>query len=235
MNLLKRLEGVFSSPKQTFAALAEKPVWVDVLVVILVALAVYSLIISPYAKHDQAQMIKESVKLRERMGEERFNQYIQNMEGPVTTWGVIQTTGGAPVMFIIAMLLQGLLLMILGRFASTEGTFKQLFPSLVHANLIYALLGNGVRLILTLTRKSAMQVSTGLPLFFPKMEITSTPYIVLSQFDFFQIWVFGVLAFGLSAIFKINIRKALFLSYTVWFLKALFNIGFTLFGLSFVR
>jgi hypothetical protein len=235
MNLLKRLEGVFSSPKQTFAALAEKPVWVDVLVVILVALAVYSLIISPYAKHDQAQMIKESVKLRERMGEERFNQYIQNMEGPVTTWGVIQTTGGAPVMFIIAMLLQGLLLMILGRFASTEGTFKQLFPSLVHANLIYALLGNGVRLILTLTRKSAMQVSTGLPLFFPKMEITSTPYIVLSQFDFFQIWVFGVLAFGLSAIFKINIRKALFLSYTVWFLKALFNIGFTLFGLSFIR
>jgi hypothetical protein len=235
MNLLKRLEGVFSSPKQTFAALAEKPVWVDVLIVILVALAVYSLIISPYAKHDQAQMIKESVKLRERMGEERFNQYVQKMEGPVTTWGVIQTAGGAPVMFIIAMLLQGLLLMILGRFASTQGTFKQLFSSLVHANLIYALLGNGVRLILTLTRKSAMQVSTGLAIFFPKMEITSTSYIVLSQFDFFQIWLFGVLAFGLSAIFKINIRKALFLSYIVWFLKALFNIGFALFGLSFVR
>ncbi|MGA2361332.1 MAG: YIP1 family protein [Candidatus Aminicenantales bacterium] len=235
MNLLKRLEGVFSSPKQTFTALAEKPVWVDVLIILLIALAVYSLIISPYAKHDQAQMIKESVKLKERMGEERFNQYVQNMEGPVTTWGVIQTAGGAPAMFIIAMLLQGLFLMILGRFASTQGTFKQLFSSLVHANLIYALLGNGVRLILTLTRKSAMQVSTGLAIFFPKMEITSTPYIVLSQFDFFQIWVFGVLAFGLGAIFKINIKKALFISYTVWLLKALFNIGFALFGLSFVR
>lgn len=235
MDLFKRLKGVFSSPKQTLTALAEKPVWVDVLIVILVALAVYSLIIAPYAKHDQVQMFKDSVKFKERMGEERFNQYIQNLEAPATTWRVIQTIGGAPVLFILAMLLQGLMLMILGRFASTQGTFKQLFSSLVHANLIYALLGNGVRLILTLTRKSAMQVSTGLALFFPKMEITSTTYIVLSQFDFFQIWVFGVLAFGLAAIFKINIRKALFLSYTVWFLKALFNIGFTLFGLSFIR
>jgi hypothetical protein len=235
MDVLKRLTGVFSDPRRTFAALAEKPVWVDVLIIVLIALVAYVLVVTPYSRHEQAQMIKESVKLKERMGEERFNQYVQGLEAPPTTWQVIQTVGGAPLVFLLAMLLQGLALIVFARFVSTQGTFKQVFASLIHANLIYALAGNGVRLILTLTRKSVMQVSTGLPLLFPKMEVTSTPYIVLSQVDFFQIWVFGVLAFGLAAAFKIDVKKALFLSYAVWFLKALFNIGLALVGMSFIR
>jgi len=235
MDFVKRLTGVFTNPRQTFTALAEKPVWVDVLIVILIAIAVYATVITPYAKHEQNQMIKDSVKLKERMGEERFNQYIQDLEAPPTTWGIIRTAGGAPLIFVLAMLVQGAILMLLGRFTSTQGTFKQIFSSLVHANLIHAVAGNAVRLILTLTRKSVMQVSTGLPLLFPKMEVTSTPYIVLSQVDFFQLWLFGVLAFGLAAAFKIDLKKALFISYTVWLLKALFNIGLALFGLSFIR
>lgn len=235
MDFVKRLTGVFTNPRQTFTALAEKPVWVDVLIVILIAIAVYATVITPYAKHEQNQMIKDSVKLKERMGEERFNQYIQDLEAPPTTWGSIRTAGGAPLIFVLAVLVQGSILMLLGRFTSTLGTFKQIFSSLIHANLIHAVAGSGVRLILTLTRKSVMQVSTGLPLLFPKMEVTSTPYIVLSQVDFFQLWLFGVLAFGLAAAFKIDLKKALFISYTVWLLKALFNIGFALFGLSFIR
>jgi hypothetical protein len=235
MDFVKRLTGVFTNPRQTFTALAEKPVWVDVLIVILIAIAIYAMVITPYAKHEQAQMIKDSVKLKEKMGEERFNQYVQTLDAPPTTWGTIQTVGGAPLFFVLAMLVQGAILMLLGRFTSTHGTFKQIFSSLLHANLIHAVAGNGVRLILTLTRKSVMQVSTGLPLLFPKMEVTSTPYIVLGQVDFFQLWVFGVLAFGLAAAFEIDLKKALILSYTVWLLKALINIGFALFGLSFIR
>jgi len=235
MSFFERLTGVFSRPKQTFAAVAEKPVWVDVLVVILIALAAYSVVIAPYVKHEQVQMIKDSVKLKERMGEERFNKYIEGLEAPPTAWSVIQTVGGAPLFFILAMLVQGGLLMLFGHLTSTQGTFKQVFAALVHANLIHAVAGNGVRAILTLTRRSVMQVSTGLPLLFPKMEVTSTPYIVLAQVDFFQLWLFGVVAFGLAAAFKIGLKKALVLSYTVWFLKALVNIGFALFGMSFLR
>lgn len=235
MDFVKRLTGVFSDPRRTFTALAEKPVWVDVLVVILIALVAYVMVVTPYSRHEQAQMIKDSVKLKERMGEDRFNQYVQGLEAPPTTWQTIQAVGGAPLVFLIAMLLQASALIVLGRFASTQGAFKQVFASLIHANLIYALAGNGVRLILTLTRKSVMQVSTGLPLLFPKMEVTSTPYIILSQVDFFQVWLFAVLAFGLAAALRIDVKKALFLSYTVWFLKALFNIGLALIGMSFIR
>jgi Yip1 domain len=235
MNFIKRLEGVFFSPKQTFAAVAERPVWVDVLVVILIALAVYSLVVAPYAQREQVQMFRESAKFKERLGEERFNQYIADMEKPPTTWKMVQTAGGAPLLFIIAMLIQGVVLILLGRFVSSSGTFKQVFAALIHANLIGGVLGIAVRLILTLTKKSVMQVSTGLPLFFPKMEVMSKAYIVLSQFDFFQIWVFAVLAFGLAAAFKISVRKAAVLSYLLWFFKALVNIGLAIAGTSFLQ
>jgi hypothetical protein len=80
-----------------------------------------------------------------------------------------------------------------------------------------------------------MQTSTGLALLFPNLEVTSTAYIVLAQFDLFQLWMFGVLAFGLAAIFKVTLKKALVLSYGLWFLKALVNIGFGLIGTAFLR
>ncbi len=106
---------------------------------------------------------------------------------------------------------------------------------LLHASLVDKLFGNAVRMVLALTRKSLMQTSTSLALLFPKMEVTSTSYIMLAQIDFFQIWLFGILAFGLAAVFKIELKKALFLSYGVWLLKALVNVGIAMIGMSFLK
>lgn len=235
MTFIKRLEGVFFSPKQTFAAVAERPVWVDVLIVLLIVVAAYSLVIAPYGKQEQVQMFRDSAKLKSTLGEEAFNKRLADMDKPTTTWGLIQMAGGLPLLYVIGMLVQGVILMLLGRFVSTQGKFKQVFAALVHANLINGVLGNAVRMLLTWTKKSAMQVSTGLPLLFPKMEVTSKAYIILSQVDFFQVWTFSVLAFGLAAAFKISVRKAAILSFVVFVLSALFNILYLLFFLSFVR
>jgi len=43
----ERLIGVFIKPKETFNTLAEKPVWVDALIIVLIALAIYSYLIAP--------------------------------------------------------------------------------------------------------------------------------------------------------------------------------------------
>src|SRR5512136_583195 len=172
MTLVKRVEGVFLNPRPTFEAVVEGSVWWDILIVLLIALIAYSLVIAPYAKHDQAQVIRESVKLKDKMGEEQFNKYVQGLEGPATTWQIIQTFVGAPAFFVIALLLQALLLLMLCRLVSSVGLFSELFASLVHASAINVLLGNAVRLVLVLTRKSAMQTSTSLAMFFPKMEVT---------------------------------------------------------------
>jgi hypothetical protein len=235
MDFFKRLEGIFFGPKPVFGSLAEKAIWVDMLIVLLIALSIYSLLIAPYAKNEQLQMTKESTKLKERMGEDRFNQMVARMEGPTTTWQFIQTALGAPLYLVLALVLQSLVLLMFGRFVSTQGSFRQLFSALVHASAINVLLGNAVRLVLVLMRKSVMQTTTSLALLFPKMEVTSTAFMVLAQIDFFQLWLFGILAYGLAAIFKFDLKKALFISYTVWFLKALVNIGFGILAMSFLR
>ena len=235
MNLFKRIEGVFFNPRPVFDGLAAKPAWVDALIVVLVALIAFNLVVAPYMQKDQLRLMKDNSALKERMGVERYDQMIQNMENPSARSRIIQTFVTTPLFYLIALLLQALILLILGRFLSSQGAYVQVLSVLLHASLVDKLFGNAVRMVLALTRRSLMQTSTSLALLFPKMEVTSTSYIMLSQIDFFQIWVFGILAFGLAAVFKIELKKALFLSYGVWFLKALVNVGIAMIGMSFLR
>ena len=235
MNLFKRIEGVFFNPRPVFDGLAAKPVWVDTLVVVLVALIAFNLVVAPYMQKDQLRLMKDNAALKERVGEERYDQMIQNMENPSARSRIIQTFVTTPLFYLITLFLQALILLILGRLLSSQGTYVQVLSALLHASLVDKLFGNAVRMVLALTRKSLMQTSTSLALLFPKLEVTSTSYIMLSQVDFFQLWLFGILAFGLAAVFKIELKKALFLSYGVWFLKALVNVGIAMIGMSFLR
>lgn len=235
MNLLKRIQGVFFEPRPTFEGLAAKPVWIDTLVVILLALIAFNLVVAPYMQRDQLALMKDNAALKERLGEDSFAKMIERTENPSPASRIMQTFVITPLYAIVAILLQCLFLLILGRFLSTQGTYVQVLSALVHASLIDKLLGNAVRLVLALVRGSLMQTSTSLALAFPNLEVTSTLYIVLAQVDIFQIWMFGVLAFGLATILKIGIKKALILSYGLWFLKGLVNIGMGLIGTAFLR
>ncbi|HMA53142.1 MAG TPA: YIP1 family protein [Acidobacteriota bacterium] len=235
MSLVKRIEGVFFNPKPTFDGLAAKPVWVDALVVVLLALIAFMAIARPYMQKDQLSLMKDNVVLKEKMGEANYSKMIERTEHPTTASKVIQIFVTTPLFAVAALLLQSLILFMLGRLASTQGTFVQVLSALVHASLVDKLAGNAVRLVLALTRGSVMQTSTSLALLFPKLEVTSTLYVALTQVDFFQLWMFGILAFGLAAVFKIKVQKALALSYTIWFFKALINIAIGLFGMSFLR
>jgi hypothetical protein len=234
MNFLSRLQGIFSNPQPTFRDLSEKPVWVDALIVLLVALVVFSYLVGPYAQKESLQVMKNNVKLQERMGKERFDQMINRMEHPTKASAILRTFILSPITFVIGFLFSSLVILVLGRLSSTEGKFRQVFSALLHANFIDKILGNALRLVLVLTRKSVMQTTTSLAIFFPKLEVTSPAFIVLSQVDLFQLWLFGVLAYGLSAIFKTELKKALFISYGFWVLKSLLYIAFGLYTARFI-
>ncbi len=235
MNLFKRIEGVFFSPRPTFEGLAAKPVWVDTLIVILLALIAFSFIVQPYMQKDQLALLKDNAVLKERMGEDSYNKMIAKTENPTESSKIVQAFLYAPLFYLAAILLQSLILLIAGRLLSTQGVYVQVLAALIHASLVDKLLGNAVRLVLATTRGSVMQTSTSLALLFPRLEVTSTLYILLAQVDFFQLWMFGILAFGLAAIFKIPAKKALFVSFGLWVLKAAANFGIGLIGMSFLR
>ena len=225
MNFFQRLQGIFFSSQPTLKGISEKPVWVDALIVLLVLIGLFSFLTAPYLQKDSLQIMKGNIRMQERLGEENFNRMIERLENPSQSMVIIQTFGIIPISFLVGLLFSSLIILVMGRFASTEGKYVQVFSVLLHANFIDKILGNALRLILIFTRKSVMQTTTSLALFFPRLEVASSAYLVLTQLDFFQLWLFGILGFGLSQVLKIELKKALVISYTFWLLKSLLYIA----------
>ncbi|MFB0564791.1 MAG: YIP1 family protein [Candidatus Aminicenantaceae bacterium] len=226
MSFFQRLQGVFFNPQFTFKGISEQPIWLDTLILLLIFIILFSYITSPYARSDSLKFMENNeVRLQERMGEERYNQRIESIKNPSNVTLIIQFFIFAPLGFLISILISSLFIFALGRLSSTEGRFIQVFSALLHANFIDKILGNGVRLILALTRKSLAEITTSFALFYPHLEVGSPAYTILSQIDFFQLWLFGILSYGLSCIFKIELKKALLISYGFWLLKSIFNIA----------
>ncbi len=223
MNFISRFFGTFLDPGRTFRAIAAKPIWVDALIVLLIVIVLYSYLIAPIMQKDSSQLWEDhAAKLKDRWGEERYNQALERIKSGsrLLSAGVI-----VPVTYLIGLLFSALIVLGMGRLASTQGSYLQVFSLLIHANFVDKVLGNGVRLLLVLSRKSVMQTSTGLAIFFPTLEVTSPAYVILSQVDFFQLWLFGIFGLGLAYAFKFDVKKGLFISYTFWVLKSLLAIG----------
>ncbi len=235
MNVFKRLGGIFVNPKPVFQSLGEKPVWADALIIVLLAVIVFSVFATPYSRQDQLSIYENSTKMKAALGEARFDQTIAALRKPLDAGAYISAGGMSAIMMLLAILIQCLFLMIMTRLFAVRGTYAQILSIFAHACFIDKLLGNGVRMLLVTARKSVMQTSTGLTLLFPKLEVTSTAYVILGQVDFFQLWTFGLIGLGLSTVLKIDIKKAMFISYGFWLLKCLANIPMGLLSLSFMR
>jgi len=230
MNFFTRLQGVFFAPKLTFKFLSEKPFWFDALILLLILLAIFTYIVTPYSNKDRAEILKNNTEYRERIGEENFKQRIEQIENPSQTVVILSSFLLSPATFAVGFLISSLIILAIGRFFSTEGNFKQVFSAYLHANFVDKILGNAIRIPLILSQKSVMKMTTSLAALFPRLEVTSFGFILLSQIDIFQLWLFGVLGYGLSSIFKIEIKKAMVISYGFWLLKSLFYFALTYLG-----
>jgi len=234
MSFFQRFQGVFFNPQPTLKGISEKPVWVGALILLLILIGLFSFLTAPYLQKDSLQIMKGNIRMQERLGEENFNRMIERLENPSQPMVILQTFIIIPISFLVGLLFSSLIILVMGRFTSTEGKYVQVFSVLLHANFIDKILGNALRFILIFMRKSVMQTTTSLALFFPRLEVTSSSYLILTQIDFFQLWLFGIFGFGLSHIFKIELKKALVISYVFWLLKSLLYIAFGLIRLRYM-
>jgi hypothetical protein len=98
---------------------AERSVWVDALIVLLIILALFSYITTPYSQKDSLQTLKDNISLRERMGEERYNQMIERLENPSQTGLIIRSFLLNPAFMLVGFLFASLILLLIGRLTST--------------------------------------------------------------------------------------------------------------------
>lgn len=234
MNFLNAFLGVFLNPKQTLKAVSvsEKPRWIEALVFILIAWALFSYIIGPITQQDLIKGMENSIKYKEFVGEDNYNKALEKLKNPSPTGVLFSPFVIAPLSLVIGLLFSCLIMFGMGRLISTEGKYIQVFTGFLYVSFIDKILGNAVRLLLILSKKSAFETSTGLALFFPRLEVMSKAFIILTQIDIFQLWMFGVFSYALSYIFNVEIKKALFISYGFWLLKTLLYIAFGLISAS---
>jgi len=213
-----RLIGTFFDPGPTFKAIAARPIWVDILIVLLILISLYTYLIFPFGQKDTLRSLEDNAaKLKAKWGESQYARYLERIRGQDRSLAAFLVT---PLTYLIGFLFSGLIVMGMGRLVSTQGSYLQVFSSLLHANLVDKLLGNGLRQFLISGRKSVVQTSTGLPVLFPKMDVMSTAYALLGQVDLFQIWTFCLFGIGLAAAFKISLKKGLVISFAFWLLKS---------------
>lgn len=231
MAFLNRLWGVYFNPRDTFTALSKKPQWADMLIFLLLLTTLYAALIAPYIPRDQVRRLESDAEARAEMGEEVFKQRLEFWQNPpafVAIVGIVMQ----PVSLLIGFLIQSLIILGIGRLTSTEGKYIQVFSAFVHANAINLVLGNALRAFLISSRESVFQTTTGLALFFPRLDTMSAAYVVLTQVDFFQLWLFGILGFALSEIFQIDRKKGFLISYGIWFFRSLFYIAVGFLGMN---
>lgn len=65
MDFFNRLQGIFFNPKATLRAISEKPIWIDALIILLIAGALFNYITTPYLQKDTLQLLQSSDKLQE--------------------------------------------------------------------------------------------------------------------------------------------------------------------------
>lgn len=234
MSLGNRLLGSILDPRKTMAAVAAKPKALDALAVVLVVIAVLALVAAPYGQRDQLKAMKDNPKMKERLGEERYEAMVWDLENPSPARRFLFPFIGAPLVQLLGFLIAAVVLLILGRLVSTEGTFQAVFAVLITANAIDKILGGAVRTLLYVLRGSVAEASTSLALLVPGAALTSPATIILGQFDFFQLWMYAVIGLGLAFVLKVPAKKGWALAYGFWAAKSVVFVAFGFLARSFI-
>jgi len=103
MNFPARFQGVFFSPAPVFKALAEKPKWVDAFVVVLLFIALAGYFTAPIATQETLKGMKDNPKLEEKMGKERYEGMIRNMESGGSGGALLRSVVLGPVIFTLGL------------------------------------------------------------------------------------------------------------------------------------
>jgi len=106
-------------------------------------------------------------------------------------------------------------------------------PAWFFSKELYNILAQPVTQFLPEGKKLAFTSLTAPFMLYIKVSFLAALFFT-SPFIFFQIWMFGVLAFGLSEIFKIPLRRALIISFLFWAIKSLLYIGITMLSMRFM-
>jgi len=216
LNLFSRMLGTFFEPRKVFTSLDKKPVWLDVLVVLLILLVITLYFFQPLILETQ----KEKILKNEKLSEEAKSMAVESFNQPFTK---IMIWVGGILGFVIVFFVVALVFFFIANFIlGGEGRFNRMLSIYAHASLVM-LPASIVKIPLAIAKKS-MSVQTSPAVFLsPEAEGTAL-FSFLSSFDIFTIWTIILISLGISVLYKFSLKKASIMVVIPWFIYIIIKV-----------
>jgi len=195
-----RIVGVFTSPKQTFTSIAEKPSWVaPMLLMMILAVVVGGLLNS---KMNWAQYIRHKAEENPRFEQLSEDKKDEAVAGQVKFWAGFSYAVGAVAIPISILIFAGIYLVAFNLMSGAGVRYGQSFAITTHAFLPAAITSVLAMIILPLKTYGDVDpeniVATSLKAYLP--ETAPKPLLALGgSLELFWIWCLVLVAIGFAA------------------------------------
>ena len=201
--LAARIVGVFTSPHDTYTAVAAQPRWLGVMAVVLLVGCTATFIFLSTDVGKQA-MFDQQIRVMESFGVKISDAAYARMEAGLDRAPYTGALGQALTLPVVALVISGLVLAIFNAILGGDATFRQVFAVVAHSGVIVSL-AQIFGLPLAYMRET-MSSTTSLAVFLPFLDESSFAARFLGSIDLFQIWWLISLAIGLGVLYRKKTR-----------------------------
>lgn len=201
---------VLFEPKATFEALRDRSPWVLPFFLGLILVVAFTWFTWPYQIDQRAEMIRMNENIPEAAKAQVMERIAEIRDDP----SPVQTGIAGVAVVIFSLIGAGVWLLVGNVMLGGNASFKQIWSMFNYAGMV-SIVGLVIKWIL-ISMKQSMDVHTSLALLMPGADRTSYGFLAMSGVDIFSIWLFVVIALGLSAVCKVATRKAMVASFVVW-------------------
>jgi hypothetical protein len=215
LSLFARFWGILTAPRETFADVAARPRWFDMMALVLIVTAICTggFFATQVGQTAWLDKVAESARQSGReMPEAQWAtmQKVASYMGPIYA---VSTLVIAPLMWLVVT---GLLFAVFNAALGGTATFRQLYAVFVHSTAVTVV----QQLFVTPLNyvRETMSSATNLAVFLPMLDEGSFLAKLLGMVDLFLIWWLVVLSIGLAVLFKRKtgpIATGLFIVYGV--------------------
>lgn len=218
MSLLARAMGVIFSPRETFAAVVERPVWLGAMAIAVLISAVAQFVLLS-TEVGQQLAIDQQVAFAEAFGQEVSDEaYAQLEERTEQTARYINPVATIFFTPLVLLVSAGILHVMFGLIGGGNGTFKQVYAISAHSAIVSSL-----QIVFTtiVTIAAGRTAGANLAVFAPMLDDTSVVYRFLSYIDLFYLWSTFVTAVGLAVLYKRRTGPIAMVLFGIYFVVAL--------------
>jgi len=223
MGLFARIGNMFSSPSQTFGALANKPDWLFPLILLAVFTVTFSIAMKDQLLEVQITAMSEKMMKNPQIADNQKAQIIDQAGSMMKKFYFIGVAVG-PLVAAAVYFLMGLMYWLLGNvILKHKAGFWQVLSTYGYASLI-EIFGGLLKLPLMISQES-LRVDTGLSILIPGSPMTSLEYVILSKFDLFAICTLVLMTVGIGVVYGKKASEAVRVVVVGWAIVFTISVG----------